>query len=247
MIAALGSALVPLIGSFAAYLIGAPLLDRRAALADGIERLRHVRPGERVLALPALHHHHGRRHVPAPSSRRHGSMLMGITGLGVLMVLTYGNTVAGPLHRPHGRRLVAEQAPAAGPHGRRRSGSRCSCRASSTASPTSPPTTGPTPPSPAKATRWRGGCPTGARSSRSPSTTRSPGSGCASPSRWPRGQSSPQRLPPRLRGDGGPRVDGLHRTSDRVDQGRGGLKDARPGWERGVRSASPAASCPSYS
>ena len=40
MIAALGSALIPLVGSFVAYVIGAPLLDRRAALADGIERVR---------------------------------------------------------------------------------------------------------------------------------------------------------------------------------------------------------------
>jgi O-antigen ligase len=90
MIAALGSALVPLIGSFGAYLIGAPLLDRRAALADGIERVRGTFDQANgfsryllfiiIMAVAMYPHLPKRARIP---------MLIGITGLGVLMVLTY--------------------------------------------------------------------------------------------------------------------------------------------------------------
>jgi O-antigen ligase len=90
MIAALGSALVPLIASFVAYLVGAPLLDRRAALADGIERVRgtfdQANGFSRYLLFIIIMAVAMYPHIP---KRTRIPMLIGITGLGVLMVLTY--------------------------------------------------------------------------------------------------------------------------------------------------------------
>ena len=40
MFAAMGSAIIPLLASFLAYAAGAPLMDKRAALEDGIKRVR---------------------------------------------------------------------------------------------------------------------------------------------------------------------------------------------------------------
>ena len=36
----MGSALIPLLASLGTYAIGAPLMDKRAALTDGIKRVR---------------------------------------------------------------------------------------------------------------------------------------------------------------------------------------------------------------
>jgi hypothetical protein len=167
MIAAVGSAIVPLVGSFAAYLIGAPLLDRRAALADGIERVRGTFDQANgfsryllfiiIMAVAMFPHLPKRARIP---------MLIGITGLGVLMVLTYTRSSWLAL-------LIGLMVSGCSwPWWPWPSASRCSFPASWTASPISPPTTVPTRRSPAKATPWRGGCRTGVRSSRSPSTTR---------------------------------------------------------------------------
>ena len=77
----------------------------------------HVRPGQRLLPLPALHHHHGRRPLPPPAEaladpdarrprrpRRPDDPHL------------HPQLVARPRHRPAGRRLAAEQEAAAGAH-----------------------------------------------------------------------------------------------------------------------------------
>jgi putative inorganic carbon (HCO3(-)) transporter len=90
MLAAMGSALIPLTASFAAYAVGAPLLDRRAALADGIKRVRatfdQANGFSRYLLFMIIMGVAMYPHVP---KRWRIPSIIGLVGLGMLMVLTY--------------------------------------------------------------------------------------------------------------------------------------------------------------
>jgi O-antigen ligase len=90
MIAAMGSAIIPLTASVLAKAAGHPLLDRRAALADGIKRVRgtfdQANGFSRYLLFVitmavALY--------PHLSKRMRIVTIVGVSGLGVLMILTY--------------------------------------------------------------------------------------------------------------------------------------------------------------
>ena len=113
-------------------------MDKRAALADGIKRVRgtfdQANGFSRYLLFMIIM---GVALYPHLPKRWRIPMLAGLGGLGVLMILTYTRSSWLALgHRPDGRRLAPEQEAAAGAH---RHGPRrrpCSCRASSTASPT---------------------------------------------------------------------------------------------------------------
>ncbi|HET9601270.1 MAG TPA: O-antigen ligase family protein [Acidimicrobiales bacterium] len=90
MIAAMGSAVIPLVASMLAYAAGAPLLDRRAALEDGIQRVRGTFDQANgfsryllfimIMAVALYPHMPKRWRLP---------WLASLVGLGVLMILTY--------------------------------------------------------------------------------------------------------------------------------------------------------------
>ena len=90
MIAAMGSAVIPLVASVVAYAAGAPLLDRRAALDDGIKRVRgtfdQANGFSRYLLFIIIM---GVALYPHLPKRWRLPMLVGIGGLGILMILTY--------------------------------------------------------------------------------------------------------------------------------------------------------------
>ena len=90
MFSAMGSALIPLLASFGAYAIGAPLMDKRAALQDGIKRVRgtfdQANGFSRYLLFIIIM---GVALYPHLPKRWRLPMLGGLMGLGVLMVLTY--------------------------------------------------------------------------------------------------------------------------------------------------------------
>ncbi len=91
MIAAMGSAVIPLRGVVPGLCRGGPA-DGQAGRAGGRHQAgpRHVRPGQRLLPLPALHHHHGRRARTRTSPSGGGCRWsVGLAGLGILMILTY--------------------------------------------------------------------------------------------------------------------------------------------------------------
>ena len=90
MIAAMGSAVIPLLASGLAYAAGAPLLDKRAALADGIKRVRgtfdQANGFSRYLLFIIIM---GVALYPHLPKRWRLPMIGGLAGLGVLMILTY--------------------------------------------------------------------------------------------------------------------------------------------------------------
>jgi O-antigen ligase len=90
MFAAMGSALIPLLASLGSYAIGAPLMDKRAALQDGIKRIRgtfdQANGFSRYLLFIIIMGVALYPHVP---KRWRIPMLAGLAGLGVLMILTY--------------------------------------------------------------------------------------------------------------------------------------------------------------
>ena len=246
MIAALGSALVPLIGSFA-YLIGAPLLDRRAALADGIERVRGTFDQANGFSRYLLFIIMAVAMYPHLSKRARIPMLIGITGLGVLMVLTYtrsswlalfiGLMVVGWWQSK--RLLLALVAVAA----RALFVPSVVDRFADLTADNGPDTalTGE-----GNSLAWRLSYWSEVVSLAvdNPVT----GIGLRVTEQVAEGAKQPHNDFLRAYVEMGPWVDGLHRTSDRVDQGRGGGPEGCQTWlGTGWRSASPAASCPSYS
>ncbi|HEX6786425.1 MAG TPA: hypothetical protein VF076_04470, partial [Acidimicrobiales bacterium] len=90
MFAAMGSALIPLLASLGAYAIGAPLMDKRAALQDGIKRVRgtfdQANGFSRYLLFIIIM---GVALYPHLPKRWRMPMLAGLAGLGSLMILTY--------------------------------------------------------------------------------------------------------------------------------------------------------------
>ena len=90
MFAAMGSALIPLLASLGTYAIGAPLMDKRAALQDGIKRVRgtfdQANGFSRYLLFIIIM---GVALYPHLPKRWRIPMLGGLAGLGVLMILTY--------------------------------------------------------------------------------------------------------------------------------------------------------------
>ena len=90
MFAAMGSALIPLLASLGTYAIGAPLMDKRAALQDGIKRVRgtfdQANGFSRYLLFIIIM---GVALYPHLPKRWRIPMLAGLAGLGVLMILTY--------------------------------------------------------------------------------------------------------------------------------------------------------------
>ena len=90
MIAAMGSAVIPLVASFLAYAAGAPLLDKRAALEDGIKRVRgtfdQANGFSRYLLFVIVM---GAALYPHLPKKWRLPMFAGLSGLGILMILTY--------------------------------------------------------------------------------------------------------------------------------------------------------------
>jgi putative inorganic carbon (HCO3(-)) transporter len=90
MIAAMGSALIPLLATIGAYAIGAPLMDKRAALQDGIKRVRatfdQANGFSRYLLFIIIM---GVALYPHLPKRWRLPYFGGLVGLGVLMILTY--------------------------------------------------------------------------------------------------------------------------------------------------------------